>query len=47
MPATDVTRATALVTGAGEETAKQARPVLHPFGPGLDQRGELAEVESR
>jgi hypothetical protein len=30
--------------GAREEAAKQAGPVLHPFEPGLHQRGELGEV---
>src|SRR5262245_3196103 len=30
--------------GAGEEAAQQARAVLHPPQPGLDQRGELGEV---
>src|SRR5215468_9524993 len=30
--------------GAGEEAVEQAGPVLHPFEPGLDQRGDLGQV---
>ena len=30
--------------GAGEEAVEEAGPVLHPPEPGLDQRGELADV---
>jgi hypothetical protein len=30
--------------GAGEEALEERGPVLHPFQPGLDQRGQLGEV---
>jgi hypothetical protein len=39
-----VTEGCEVEPGAGEETADEAGTVLHPFEPGLDQRGELAEV---
>src|SRR6185312_16884409 len=31
-------------SGLGQEAAEQARPVLHPPEPGLDQRGQLIDV---
>src|SRR5260221_4485916 len=31
-------------SGAGEEAAEQAGPVLHPFEPGLYHRRELGDV---
>ena len=30
--------------GLGEEAVDEAGPVLHPFKPGLDQRGQLIET---
>jgi hypothetical protein len=30
--------------GLGQEAAEEAGHVLHPSGPGLDQRGQLADV---
>lgn len=32
------------VEASPEEAVEEARPVLHPFEPGLDQGGELADV---
>ena len=32
------------VPAPAREAVKEAWPVLHSFEPGLDQRGELAEV---
>src|SRR5690348_6459667 len=31
-------------SGLGQEAAEQARSVLHPPEPGLDQRGQLIDV---
>lgn len=39
-----VTQGCEVQPGAGEEAAEEAGPVLHPPEPGLDQRGQLAEV---
>src|SRR6266487_4190735 len=39
-----VTEGCKIEPGAGEEAFEEAGPVLHPLEPGLDQRGELAEV---
>jgi hypothetical protein len=30
--------------GLGQEAVDECGPVLHPFEPGLDQRGQLGEV---
>jgi hypothetical protein len=40
----EVTEGREVEPGAGEEAVEEARPVLHPFEPGLDQRGELGDV---
>jgi hypothetical protein len=39
-----VTEGCEVESGAGEEAVEEAGPVLHSLEPGLDQRGELAEV---
>jgi hypothetical protein len=39
-----VTEGCEVQAGAGEESVEDAGPVLHAFEPGLNQRGELAEV---
>ncbi|MGO9080262.1 MAG: hypothetical protein ACLQDY_14655 [Streptosporangiaceae bacterium] len=41
-----VTEGCEVQAGAGQEAVEEAGPVLHVPEPGLDQRGELAEVAS-
>ena len=36
--------ATEAESSAGKEAVEEAGPVLHPSEPGLDQRGQLADV---
>jgi hypothetical protein len=40
----EVTEGCEVEPGAGEEAVEEAGPVLHAPEPGLDQRGELADV---
>jgi len=40
----EVTEGCEVEPGASEEAIEEAGPVLHPPEPGLDQRGQLADV---
>jgi hypothetical protein len=40
----EVTEGREVEPHAGEEAIEEAGPVLHPFEPGLHQRGQLGDV---
>jgi hypothetical protein len=39
-----VTKGCEVKSGLGEEAVDEAGPVLHPFEPGLHQRGQLTDA---